>query len=94
MMSLGVMYVGENLKTERVLISITNTCHIFNLSIIWINKMMAKFSLLLLNVKGLRIFNCKNERIMISIVYYIKAINVRKYSCDDKAPHTETNYVF
>ena len=56
--------------------------------------MMAKFSLLLLNVKGLRIFNCKNERIMISIVYYIKAINVRKYSCDDKAPHTETNYVF
>ena len=61
MMSLGVMYVGKNLKTERVLISITNTCQIFNLSIIWINKMMAKFSLLLLNVKGLRIFNCKKR---------------------------------
>ena len=40
-------------------------------------------------VKGLRIFNGKKERIMISIVCYNKAINVRKYSCDPKAPHIE-----
>ena len=30
---------------------------------------------------------------MASTVCYNKAVNVRKYSCDDKAPHTETKHV-